>query len=156
MERGIEDGDLRDAREQCACGIDAHPFARVMRGRQRLERDERALDLVVDSHRMRKARAAMHDAMPDRTQTVEVDPGIAHRVARRSNRVPTAPDADRSFDRRRRRTARQLQCETGVHRVGDIPPREFYLGRGRSDRRVIRSNVPIRRDLPSGRAAVEN
>jgi hypothetical protein len=102
MERGIEDRDLRDIREQVACGIHTHSFARVVRRREWFEGDERALDVVVDPHRVRETRAAVDDAMADSTQTAEIDADIAHRLTGRCDRILTAADAEGPFDRRRR------------------------------------------------------
>ena len=66
MERRVEAGDARDARQQLPCGGDAgHRGGKVQR-REVGDADEVADHVSVDPHRCLVARPAVHDAMPDR------------------------------------------------------------------------------------------
>ena len=66
MERGVEAGDLRQARERLGERPCATHVERLVRRLHRLKRLQIVQHIVVDAHRCREAGAAEHDAMAGR------------------------------------------------------------------------------------------
>ena len=66
VERGVEDGHLRNAWQSASGLLDRGERGPVVERRDRLERPDRRLDRVVDERRLDEARAAVDDPVRDR------------------------------------------------------------------------------------------
>ena len=73
MERGIEAGDLRQARERLGKGPGAAHVEGLMRRLHRRERVEVVEHVAVDAHRRLEARAAQHHAVAGRAPSCRQD-----------------------------------------------------------------------------------
>src|SRR5437868_1427079 len=72
MKRGVEAGNTGDARQQLAGGVDARQRCREMQRREVDNAGEISDHLAIDAHRRRIARTSVHDAMPDRLDSVHL------------------------------------------------------------------------------------
>jgi hypothetical protein len=65
VERGVEDGDVRDVRQHALCFFDRTQRRRVVEGRQRLELLDLFPNGLVNQDGIAKAGTAVHDAVRD-------------------------------------------------------------------------------------------
>src|SRR5690554_780047 len=81
VERGVEDGDVRQVGQRLPRGTDAEHVRRVVQRRQVGEFVDLTLDLVGDESRLGEARSPVHDPMADRGERVlgaQVVENLAH------------------------------------------------------------------------------